>query len=386
MEGWLSVHVLVRFDLFGLQVPVARWVVVQWAAMAIAFLGVWLVRRSLSPVPGTLQNLYEIALKTLGRWAARIRGRRTSGRGGRTVRPPEPETAAAFVWTAGLLVATFWVSAAIVTLPVRGGPMARLVEFLTPIVAALRERTILGPILERFGGADIGEEISKSIAMREAFGFDLFGFHVAVADVVVVMWLVMAVLFLLAFWLGRDFHPVPKGKQLIAENLVNGIQSICGTVMEKEVVDKHVPFIGSIGLFIILSNVSSVFRLPPPAKNPAFPIALALTSIGAVLFFSIREVGFRGFARSMLYPKALMLPFKIIDFGIKIISLSLRLFGNIFGAFILMEFVNIVAPILLPGLIGLWFDLADGVIQGVVFGYLTALYIGEVVENAHHAA
>lgn len=77
--------------------------------------------------------------------------------------------------------------------------------------------------------------------------------------------------------------------------------------------------------------------------------------------------------------------FKILDFIIKPMSLALRLFGNVFGAFILMEFLYILIPAIVPGVFGLWFDIADGLIQAVIFSYLTVLYIGEIVENAEAA-
>ena len=66
-------------------------------------------------------------------------------------------------------------------------------------------------------------------------------------------------------------------------------------------------------------------------------------------------------------------------------SLALRLFGNVFGAYILMEFIYIIIPVLIPGVVGLWFDLADGILQGAIFTYLTIMYIGEIVEGAHEA-
>ena len=48
-----------------------------------------------------------------------------------------------------------------------------------------------------------------------------------------------------------------------------------------------------------------------------------------------------------------------------------------------MEFLGIVCPIVLPGVFSLWFDLMDGILQAVVFAYLTTSYIGEVVESSH---
>jgi F-type H+-transporting ATPase subunit a len=149
--------------------------------------------------------------------------------------------------------------------------------------------------------------------------------------------------------------------------------------------EQVVPFVGTIAVFIALTNLSSMLKIAPPAKNPAFPIALALMTIVYVIAVSIHFVGLRGFWLSLIYPRAMMLPFKLLDFLIKPISLSLRLFGNVFGAFILMEFIYLVIPIILPGALGLWFDLADGLLQAVIFTYLTVTYIGEILESAHEA-
>ena len=46
-----------------------------------------------------------------------------------------------------------------------------------------------------------------------------------------------------------------------------------------------------------------------------------------------------------------------------------------------MEFLSVSIPLILPGIAGLWFDIIDGMIQAVVFSYLTMSYIGENVET-----
>jgi hypothetical protein len=76
-----------------------------------------------------------------------------------------------------------------------------------------------------------------------------------------------------------------------------------------------------------------------------------------------------------------MLPFMLLDYVIKPLSLALRLFGNVFAAFVFMEFLSISLPVIVPGIVGLWFDIIDGVIQAVVFAYLTMSYIGENLET-----
>ena len=125
-----------------------------------------------------------------------------------------------------------------------------------------------------------------------------------------------------------------------------------------------------------------MIKVAPPAGNPAFPIALGLFTLLFVIVVGIHFVGIRGFLLTLLYPKAALLPFNILDYFIKPISLAFRLFGNIFGAYILIEFISLVVPLLVPTILGLWFDVGDGIIQGLVFAYLTLNYVGEIVERA----
>jgi F-type H+-transporting ATPase subunit a len=145
------------------------------------------------------------------------------------------------------------------------------------------------------------------------------------------------------------------------------------------------PMVGTIALFLVSCNLISVLNIRPPAKNIAFPIAIAIFAIVYVIFISIRFVGIKGFLASLVYPMKAMLPFRLLEYIIKPMSLALRLFGNIFGAFILMEFIRIIIPVVIPGALLLWFDFADGLLQAVVFTYLTINYIGEIIEGAEAA-
>lgn len=234
---------------------------------------------------------------------------------------------------------------------------------------------------------NIGEEIRNAIASKEMFSLTLGSARISFSETVVGTWIVMVFITLMAIWLGRTFIEVPKERQTIAESLANLVLKLCEEQhMNPKQAESVASFVGSLGIFICLSNTSSLFKLTPPAKDPVFPIALALFAVFYVIITGIRFVGLKGFWKSLTYPKAALLPFKLLDYIIKPISLSLRLFGNIFGAFILMEFVYIIIPAILPGVIGLWFDLADGLLQGVVFAYLTIIYIGEIIEGAESSA
>ena len=74
-----------------------------------------------------------------------------------------------------------------------------------------------------------------------------------------------------------------------------------------------------------------------------------------------------------------MLPFNIMDYGTRLLSLSLRLFGNILGGLVMMYLIEGLLPVLLPPVMAIYFDLFDGILQAGIFVFLTTLYISEAV-------
>ena len=234
--------------------------------------------------------------------------------------------------------------------------------------------------------SSIGDEINHGILQWQHY-FQIGDVKLLITDAIIVMW-IATILSIIIFKLLAGKPTVrPNGKQTVAWMLVDLVINTCmGFGMNRKEAETVAPMIGTIGIVIAGCNVISVFKVSPPAKNIAFPVAMALFAIFYVIFMSIKFVGFKGFAAYLTSPLKFLLPFKILDFIIKPISLSLRLFGNVFGAFVFMEFIYIVAPIIVPGAFGLWFDLADGLLQAIVFSYLTMSYIGEIVEVGHEKA
>lgn len=240
-------------------------------------------------------------------------------------------------------------------------------------------------LIEEIKFSDMGEEISHAIMPKSLFEFDVSGYHVVLSDATIATWGIMILITALAIWLGFRPQKVPTSKrQQLAEIFVTTLLKLSQNAnMTYAQSEKIVPYVGTIALFISLTNLVVLLKISPPAKNIAFPIALALFTLVYVIIMSIRFVGVKGFLKSLIYPQAALLPFKILDYLIKPVSLSLRLFGNVFGAYILMEFIYLIIPVVLPGVVGLWFDIADGILQGIIFTYLSITYIGEVIEGAH---
>ena len=79
-------------------------------------------------------------------------------------------------------------------------------------------------------------------------------------------------------------------------------------------------------------------------------------------------------------PMAILTPINILEIFIRPLSLCMRLFGNVLGAFVIMELVTLVVPAGVPAILSLYFDVFDGLIQAYVFVFLTSLYIAEAVE------
>lgn len=244
-------------------------------------------------------------------------------------------------------------------------------------------KAFVDKLIEEVGVGDIGEEINHGILQWKNY-FYVGSVELLITDAIIVSWIAIAAIIIFAIWGVSKRSLIPSKKQTVMELIVGLIISSCeGFGMNKKEAEYVAPMVGTFGLVIMACNVCSVFKISPPAKNIAFPVALGFFSIVYVIVASVKMVGVKGFMKSLVYPMPAMLPFKVLDFIIKPISLSLRLFGNVFGAYVFMEFIYIVVPIVLPGVFGLWFDLIDGILQAVVFAYLTMSYIGEIVEIAH---
>jgi F-type H+-transporting ATPase subunit a len=108
--------------------------------------------------------------------------------------------------------------------------------------------------------------------------------------------------------------------------------------------------------------------------------ALAIMTILIVIVAGFKKRGFKGWFKHLAEPMPMMVPFNLMEYIIKPMSLALRLFGNILGAFIIMQLIEAVAPIGIPPVFSLYFDIIDGLIQALVFSFLTTLYIAESVE------
>jgi F-type H+-transporting ATPase subunit a len=136
-------------------------------------------------------------------------------------------------------------------------------------------------------------------------------------------------------------------------------------------------------LSIPLFHLEPDFIIKPPTRDINLTAALAVVSIFIVLIGGLRARGIKGWAKNLLHPVPMMLPFNLLEYIIRPASLCLRLFGNILGGDIIMLLIEkaLPVPVLIPAVLSIYFDFLDGLIQAMVFTFLTVLFVAEAVET-----
>lgn len=226
----------------------------------------------------------------------------------------------------------------------------------------------------------IKEELTAQLENPTAFTIPIGG-GIPVSQSVVVSWILIAVLAILVIALTRNLKKENPGKvQLALEYFVDFMNNFCLNNIGRHGKD-FAPWLGTVGLFIGLCNLSGLFGLVPPTKNLNVTLALALTSVVLIYGASFRYNGLKGGLHKFIEPSPIMLPINIMEIGIRPLSLCMRLFGNVMAAFVVMELVKLLVPVVVPVAFSLYFDIFDGLIQTVVFVFLTALFVGEALEE-----
>lgn len=244
----------------------------------------------------------------------------------------------------------------------------------------------------------IGEKLIESLEIKTVFSFKIGSLTIPVTETVVLSWVVMVILILLAFFAVRRLRTVPRGAQAIVESLVEFLNSFSREQFGKYA-PLFAPYIGTLFLYLLTANIipaltpqgafgyEAPFEIKPPTRDINVPAALALVSILLVIFSGLIVRGPKGWLKTFFHPVPAMLPFNILEYIIKPVTLCLRLFGNILGAFIIMTLVQLALRNAIGISVGisiipsLYFDLLDGFIQALVFTFLTTLYVSESVSH-----
>lgn len=144
---------------------------------------------------------------------------------------------------------------------------------------------------------------------------------------------------------------------------------------------KYIGFIGTLFLFILVSNLLVVFPgYEPPTGSLSTTTALALCVFIAVPIFGIREQGVAGYLRSYMQPTIIMLPFNIISEVSRTLALAIRLFGNVMSGGMIIAILLTITPLIFPLLLDV-LHLLTGVVQAYIFSILATVYIAAATRS-----
>jgi len=215
-------------------------------------------------------------------------------------------------------------------------------------------------------------------------------------DLVLNAYFVVIFLVIFTFLGTRKLQLVPTNNlqslfELIVESLNNFFAGVIGPHGAK-----YAPYVSSIFIFILCMNFLGLipgFQAPTADLNTT--IALGFTAVLGVQIIAIKENGFIGYIKHFMgtpiWLAPLQFPLHIIGEMSRALSLSIRLFGNIFGEeTVMLQLVTMSAGLLLiagkipwlPGQLPMMFlGLLFGLIQALVFSMLTAIYIVTFLEH-----
>ncbi len=233
---------------------------------------------------------------------------------------------------------------------------------------------------------DIGTELQEQLQNKDvwvsSFELPLVG-KIHLHESIVIMWGIMAVIMLLVLFLTRKMTLIPGKRQALVEYAVTWVTNFFEGNMGKAG-RRYVPYLSTVFLFLAIANLVGMFGfgIKPPTKDVNVTATLALMSIFMIEKATFQgQGGIKGFLKSFTKPMVVMLPINIMELVIRPLSLCMRLFGNVLGAFVVMKLIEHVCGLIVPMVFSMYFDVFDGLIQAYVFVFLTSLFMAEGLET-----
>ncbi|MBR6390680.1 MAG: F0F1 ATP synthase subunit A [Lachnospiraceae bacterium] len=212
------------------------------------------------------------------------------------------------------------------------------------------------------------------------FSYTLFGQTVWITTshvCILIVFLVLIGFFIAARIAVNKATEVPGTFQNIIELIVEKLDGMVEGVMGKWS-PKFRNYIGTIFLFILLSNISGLFGLRPPTADYGTTLALGLITFTLIHYNQFKYQKVKGVIKGLCDPWPIWAPINIIGDCAVPISLSLRLFANVLSGLVMTTLVYGLLgkiAVIWPAALHVYLDLFSGAIQTYVFCMLTMTYI-----------
>ncbi|HEX4037370.1 MAG TPA: F0F1 ATP synthase subunit A [Acidobacteriaceae bacterium] len=153
--------------------------------------------------------------------------------------------------------------------------------------------------------------------------------------------------------------------------------------------DPHLPVLTCILVFILLCNCLGLLPgVETPTASPVVPLGLAIFTFVYYNFNGLRAQGLIGYLKHFMGPATwlapLMFPIEVISHLARMLSLTVRLYANMFASDLITLIFFSMIPFALP-IVGLGLHLFVALIQAYIFMLLTTIYLGEATAHAEHA-
>jgi F-type H+-transporting ATPase subunit a len=203
-------------------------------------------------------------------------------------------------------------------------------------------------------------------------------------------WFVIGILVIASLAATRNAQRIPRGIQNLMEYALEFIRDLAKNQLGEKEYRPWVPFIGTLFLFIFVSNWSGalipwkLIKLPSgelaaPTNDINTTVALALLTSLAYFYAGFSKRGL-GYFKKYIEPTPILLPIAILEDFTKPLSLSFRLFGNILADELVVGVLVLLVPLFIP-LPVMALGLFTSAIQALVFATLAGAYIHEAMEG-----
>ena len=230
------------------------------------------------------------------------------------------------------------------------------------------------------------------LEVGEHFYWEIGNFTVH-GQVFLVSWFVIGLLVIASVAATRNVQMVPSGIQNLMEFAFEFVRDLTRDQIGEKEYRPWVPFVGTLFLFIFVSNWSGALvpwglikipegELAAPTNDINTTVALALLTSLAYFYAGLKKKGL-GYFAGYIEPIPVLLPIKILEDFTKPLSLSFRLFGNILADELVVAVLVFLVPLLIP-LPLMALGLFTSAIQALVFATLAAAYIHEALEEHGH--
>ena len=235
----------------------------------------------------------------------------------------------------------------------------------------------------------INSFILAELEVGEHFLWKIGNFTVH-GQVLITSWIVIGVLVIASVAATQNIQRVPSGIQNFMEYALEFIRDLAKSQLGEKDYRPWVPFIGTLFLFIFVSNWGGALvpwklielpsgELAAPTNDINTTVALALLTSLAYFYAGLSKKGL-GYFKGYVEPIPVLLPIKVLEDFTKPLSLSFRLFGNIVadelvvGVFVLLVPLFVPLPLMALGLF-------TSAIQALIFATLAGAYIHEAIEG-----